>query len=124
MSKERLAEITNKWNGGSCGIVDLSMMAGDHMNWLIGQAELTNALAESRMLDIAEYDRKMAEQVDRVRELEGRIADDEHYVPDILAQNKRYREVMERALELIQSDVAVRSEIEVILRKALEGESQ
>src|SRR5690606_8177935 len=36
----------------------------------------------------------LVEQAERVQELESRIADDEHFVAEILEQNRRYREVI------------------------------
>lgn len=55
----------------------------------------------------------LIEQAERVQELESRIADDEHFVVEILEQNKRYREALEFYAKEYGADRAIR---------ALEGE--
>lgn len=46
-------------------------------------------------IDYKDY-KYLYEQAKQVQELESRIADDEHFVAEILEQNKRYREVIEK----------------------------
>ena len=57
--------------------------------------------------------------------MESRIADDEHFVAEILEQNKRYREALEeiRALYPLRNLGYQVFEIRKIVIKALEGES-
>ena len=58
----------------------------------------------------------------RVQELESRIADDEHFVAEILEQNKRYREAIEVAIHNMPGDNLGDKYALGILEQTLEGE--
>lgn len=64
----------------------------------------------------------LIQQAGRVQELESRIANDEHFVVEILEQNKRYREALEEIKELTRFDDGSKEKKYEIACKALEGE--
>ena len=64
----------------------------------------------------------LIQQAGRVQELESRIADDEHFVVEILEQNKRYRVAIRECIERMDKGGAgTRSFVYETLKKALEG---
>ena len=80
-----------------------------------------NVMLTERGVELIEH---LYEQAERVQELENRIADDVHFVAEILEQNKRYRETIEEAIEYANSPKILTSPagIEKILSKVLDGE--
>ena len=99
MSKERLEEIEKNLDPLGYGMGGHLISVND-IYWLVGYAK---------------------EQSERVQELKSRIANNEHFVAEILGQNKRYREVIEKASEEVYEEYET---LWIVgnLQKALEGE--
>ena len=69
---------------------------------------------------LVKYARKQSE---RVEELESRITDDEHFVAEILEQNKHYRKAVKECVERMNAGGAgTRSFVYEKLSEALEGQ--
>lgn len=54
---------------------------------------------------VEKHGRWLIEQAERAQELEDRIKDDEHYVAEILEQNKRYRTLLKEVNLVIREAI-------------------
>lgn len=106
MSKERLEEIKQTINHPNYtehnGQEEIYYMVSDNdFNWLIQQAERAQ-----------EYDRELIS-----------LEDNKHYVSEMLAKNKRYREAIRECIERMnEGGAGTRSFVYERLIKVLEGE--
>lgn len=116
MSKERLKQFKN-----SLDFLDDSADMSDYHRLI---DTLENLYKDGELDWIHRYAR---EQAERVQELEKEKEQDprQGMLEDLHAENKRYREAIEKALNRIETEISYdqfRYDVEAILLKALEGD--